>query len=193
FRQGADIYDDKNVEYLYSFIDTSQLQLQVLEGPESVSFQDTPEILTEMTFPVSANQLMEYVSNYIYRKYWVKGVDKLEFNENEVTRLGSKHTCIIDGKDLNFTTITKDAKESEQVYGEVTKDAPFLDTLYQFFIVTAVSENESHLRSEIYWEVHSPVKRFFANVFAKRIFKRNNAKALQLLLQFVKKEAVTSS
>ncbi len=189
FRQGADTYDDKAMEYLYSLIDTENLTLNVLSAPEITSFEEEPKIIIEKTFPIPANELMEYISNYRYRSHWVEGVDKLDFDENEVTRIGSKHTCVIDGKDLNFTAITKEAEEDELVYGEATQDIPILDEMHQFFILSPSAENESKLRLEIYWRVKSPFKRIIAYLFAKKILEKNTEKALKLLYQYIVKKS----
>ncbi|WP_435625656.1 DUF2652 domain-containing protein [Flagellimonas sp.] len=193
FRQGSDSYDDKDLEYLYSLIDREQLSLPSLEEPTRVSFNRPPNILLEKTFPIAAENLMEYISNYSYRSNWVKGVDNFEFNENEITRIGTKHTCVIDGKDLNFSTVITDAEDNELVYGEVTSDAPFLDELNQFFIITPISDTESQLKSEIYWHINSPAKRLFANLFVKPVLKKNTEKALERLHDFVIEESIKAA
>ena len=189
FRQGSDSYDDKDLEYLYSFIDREQLTLPILDEPTRVSFDKPPNIVFEKTFPIAAENLMEYISNYTYRPYWVKGVDNFEFNENEITRLGTKHTCVIDGKNLNFTTVTTEVEDNELVYGEVTSDAPFLDELNQFFILTPVSNSECRLKSETYWNTNSRVKSFLISLFIKPTLRKNTEKALERLHAFVVNES----
>ncbi|PRX54994.1 DUF2652 domain-containing protein [Flagellimonas meridianipacifica] len=193
FRQGSDNYDDKDLEYLYALIDREQLSLPPLDEPLKTSFENAPNITSTRTFPIAAERLLEYVSNYTYRPYWVKGVDRFEFNENEVTRVGTKHTCVIDGKDLNFSTVTIDTKDGELVYGEVTSDIPFLDELNQFFIITPISETESELRSEIYWNVNAPLKRIFVNLFVKPTLKKNTEEALDRLHKFTVEKPVEAT
>ena len=188
FRQGSDDYDEKKLEYIYSFIDREQLSLPIIEEPEKISFNKPPNIVLEKKYPLAADRLMEYISNYTYRHHWVKGVDAFEFKENEVTRVGTKHTCVIDGKDLNFTTVTLDAENNELVYGEITTDAPFLDELNQFFTIIPISETECHLKSTVYWNVKSPIKRVFVNLFVKPILKKNTGVAMDRLLEFVKSD-----
>lgn len=62
---------------------------------------------------ISGQDLLEYITNYSCRHYWVKGVDEFEYNPDEFTRLGTAYVCVIDGKQLNFTTVTKKALQPE--------------------------------------------------------------------------------
>ena len=107
FKQGKDAYDGKEVEYIFSLIDSTKLKLQSYSTATKVHFDREPNAVFEKGFPVSANTLLEYITNYTYRHYWAKGVDEFKYNKNEVTRLGTEHVCVINGKHLNFTTVTQ--------------------------------------------------------------------------------------
>jgi|GEM_PF-4076568 len=60
--------------------------------------------------------------------------DSFIFNENEVTRLGTEHVCVIDGKHFNFVTVSKDLKPDLLVYGEMTTSLPPVDEPYRLCI-----------------------------------------------------------
>ncbi|TAI48794.1 DUF2652 domain-containing protein [Flagellimonas allohymeniacidonis] len=185
FRQGSDQYDDRNMEYVYSLIDTETLHLKAPEELQTVSFDHPPQLTSSKEFPISAPQLLEYITNYSYRDYWVKGVDKFDYNENEVTRLGTKHTCVVNGKNLDFTTITKEAEEGNLIYGEITKSPPIVDELYQFFVITPLGENRCRLELQNYWKAKSPIKKILISLVGKKSFKKGMEKALQGLHQFI--------
>ncbi len=72
-------------------------------------------------FAIPAESLLEYITNLSYRHFWVQGVDKFEYNENEVTRLGSEHVCVINNKHFNFVAVKKKVKPGKYVYGEITR------------------------------------------------------------------------
>ncbi len=92
------------------------MKLTSYETPSKVQFDRPPGIIVKKEFNVSADRLLEHITNYSYRHNWVNGVDKFEYNPNEVTRLGTEHVCVIDGRRLNFTTITKNV-EPDQLVG----------------------------------------------------------------------------
>ncbi|GAA4278241.1 DUF2652 domain-containing protein [Aquimarina mytili] len=167
FLDSKDTYDDKEIRYSFSEIDNNKLKLNPFETPKIVDFNCSASIILQKNFETSASQLLEYITNYSYRHYWVKGVDKFEYNPDEVTRLGTGHVCVIDGKRLNFTTVTKKANIGEIVYGEYTTDVP-IDAIYQFFIMTPISEKKCKLTVEIYPKAKSLLNKLILSLFMKR-------------------------
>ncbi len=188
FRQGTDVYDDREVAYIYSLIDPKELNLRTFSEPRKVVFNRNPELMIQKKFPVSAEQLMEYVTNYSFRHQWIEGVDKFEFNANEVTRIGSEHVCVINGKHLDFVTVTKAVRSGSLIYGEYTTSPPPVDELYQFYIFTPIGEESCLLEMELYWQAKSPLKKMMIALVAKRIFQKNLEKALIGLENFVKNQ-----
>ena len=132
FQKDKDIYDGKTIDYTYSEIDTSKLKLKSFSEGIYVDEKCATQIVFEKQFSVSSDQLIEFITNYKYRHFWAQGAEKIEWNDNEVTRLGSEHTCTVGGKQLNFTVVTKEAQPDEIVYGELTTSPPRVDELYQF-------------------------------------------------------------
>ncbi|RDY61581.1 DUF2652 domain-containing protein [Flagellimonas nanhaiensis] len=188
FRQGSDSYDDAQVEYIYSIIDPKELRLKTFPEPKKLHFDYPPHLVVKKDFPITSEKLMEYVTNYSYRKYWQDGVDKVEYDGNEVTRLGTEHTCVINGKHLNFITVTKDVPEDVLVYGELATSPIFFDELVQFYVFKQVSENVCELSVETFWKVKSHIKRIFLMPMIRKSFRKNLNHGLEGLYSFVVKE-----
>lgn len=193
FKEGKDIYDEKEVEYIFSLIDQNKLNLYTFSQGKRVTFDSPPQLVLEKEFPISASSLMEYITNYSYRHYWVEGVDKFEYDEHEVTRLGTQHLCVVNGKHLNFVSVTKNVGANQYVYGEMTTSPPPVDKLYQFYVITPISETSCTLKVESYWEAKSPLKKLLIVLFVKRIFKRNTEKALNGLARFIAERSLAES
>ena len=187
FNEGEDIYDDKKLTYLYSLIDNNELKLKPYAQAKKIKFQKPAEILLESTFEVSARQLLEYITNYAYRHHWVKGVDKFEYKENEVTRIDTEHICVIDGKHLNFVTVTKEGKPGQLIYGELTTSLPPVDKLYQFYIISPLTQSSCKLEVEIFWEAKSIFKKLILLFIAKNLIRKNLKSAIKGLQEFVEK------
>ncbi len=184
FNIGHDIYDENEIGYLFSEIDKGNLKLNPFAVPEMVDFKCAPAIVFVREFEISANQLLEYITNYSYRHFWVKGVDKFEYNPDEVTRLGTEHVCVIDGKRLNFTTVTKKTDPNALVYGERTTDIP-LNALYQFFIIKPISENTCLMTVELYPEAKSIFRKLLLVLVMKRAIRKSIKTSLDNLEAFV--------
>ena len=184
FNQSKDLYDDKEITYLFSKINKDKLKLNPYAIPEVVDFKCQPSIVFEREFDISASRLIEYITNYSYRHYWVKGVDKFEYNPDEVTRLGTEHICVIDQKRFNFITVTKKADQDEMVYGEMTKDVP-IHSLYQFFVVKPLAENTCRLTVEIYPKASALFGKLLLFLVMKRSIKKSMKTSLNNLETFV--------
>ncbi|MDC8005249.1 DUF2652 domain-containing protein [Aureisphaera galaxeae] len=181
FQTGRDTYDDKEISYCYAEIDPNQLKLRSFEDGAKVSFNCEPCLIIEKTFATDRHSLLELVTNYKYRHLWAVDAYKIEWNENEVTRLGTEHTCTIGSKQLNFTVVTKDTEPDELVYGELTTDPPPVDQLYQFFNFKSISENETQVRVELYWKARSPIKKLMMALFGKKAFRKGIEDAMERL------------
>ncbi len=185
FQVGNDTYDEKTIHYSFAEIDPSRLKLKSFEEGNKVSFNCAPNVSFERTFKTDVSSLLEMITNYKYRHLWAEGVYKIEWNENEVTRLGTEHVCTIGSKQLNFTVVTKEAAPNEWVYGELTTSPPPVDELYQFFILKPISEKETQLKVEMYWKAKSPIKKLMLALVAKKALRNGTEKAIDKLKEVV--------
>ncbi len=185
FQEGADEYDGKELKYLYSEINSKELKLRPFAEPLLVAFDRLPNLVFEQTIAASPSKLLETITNYRYRGDWADGVDSFRFNENEVTRIGTEHVCVIGGKELNFVTVTKPAAKDQIVYGELTLSPPPVDELYNFFIIEKIDEQRSKLILEIYWKAKSPIKKLLIALFVKNAIRKSTQKAIGKLKKFI--------
>lgn len=186
FKKGNDIYDGKKIDYSFSVINNSNLVLNPFSAASKVVLNKEPSFIYQKEFPVSATDLLEYITNYSYRKEWTDGVDEFQFRENEVTRLGSEHVCVINEKHLNFVVVTKEAKPGEFIYGEMTTSPTPLDKLYQFYSIKPLQKDSCGLKVEVFIEAKSPIKKIIIFLVLKRIIRSNLTKAIEKLFDFVK-------
>lgn len=173
FAGGKDLYDGVPIGYTYTFIDAKIHGLRSKCRPCFAS-----------RFSVSANMLLELLTNYWFRDEWLQGVDEFRYTDTEVTRLGTEHVCVINGKHLNFVTVIKETPEGVLVYGEETHDTPLIDTFWQFYLIRAADAHSCTLTLKLFWEVRNWGKRLLFNLALKRLFKANAKKVLAGLLYF---------
>lgn len=185
FKEGKDTYDQKEVEYIYSLIDSSKLSIMEYSTAKEIVFDKQPDIVLDRDFPIAAESLMEYITNLSYRHLWVKGVDKFEYNENEVTRLGSEHICVINNKHLNFVAVKKKVGPGKYSYGEMTQSVPIADTVYQFYTLSPISSTSCNLKIEIYGQTKSLLKKLIIILFVKRVLAKNTRNSMDLLFQLI--------
>ncbi len=188
FNSGTDFYDGLNTEYIFSIIKKEELSLRPFLESKTVSLSGSPNLFFKNTFNVSAETLLEYISNLKYRHSWTDNVTKIEYNENEVTKKGSQHTCVISEKHFNFTSVVKEAQKGQLVYGEYSTSPPPVDEIYQFYIIEPISDKKCILLVEIYWKIKSPLKKLVMAFVVKRFFKKAIKNTLQNLFEFSEKQ-----
>ena len=168
FYEGTDTYDHNTISYLYAEIDPRQLKLNKFSTAAIFKTDLPPNYVKKWHFNVSPYEVYEMITNYRYRHEWVKGVDEFKFNEHEVSRLGTEHTCVINSRHLDFVTIIKEASVHQLVYGELTYSLPPVEKLYQFYIIDPINENECQLTVEIFWELKTPWQKLLMAIGGKR-------------------------
>lgn len=188
FKEGKDEYDGKEISYVFSTINQEHLNLKPFSTTEKIHFDSQPSLSTQKQYSIAAIDLYEFISNFIYRHYLVEGDVKFVYNENEVSRIGTKHLCVIDGKDIDFTTVTKAGRPDQLIYGELTQTPPIVDGVYSFSIVTPLSNNSCKLEVEMYWKTKSPMKRILFNLLAKKTLRKNMLSYVDRLSKLVEKE-----
>jgi hypothetical protein len=184
-QSGVDSYDGKQIKYSYSIIDKKNLKLNPFDQAVKFNFKRVPDVSVKKDFQVSAKELLEIISNFSYRMKWVDGAEDFLFNPNEVNRLGTEHVCVVNGNHIDFTTITKDVKPMQLVYGELTKTPKQIDCAYQFYIITPLEKNTCRLEVEAYVEAKSILKKIRIHLVVKKVFQKNVEKAVNNLYEFV--------
>ncbi len=185
FKSGSNAYDGKELKYLYAIIDKKELKLKPFQLAKKIELTKTPSFVLENQFPIAAHELLEYITNFNYRKYWVDSTVDFKFNSNEVNRIGTEHVCVIKDKHLNFTTVTKQGAPGQLVYGEMTTSPPPVDVLFQFHTITPKTNTLCTVQTEVYIEAKSPIKKLLIFLFIKNAFKKATTKALHKLRTFI--------
>ena len=184
FENGLESYDGNEIKFMYANINKHDLEIPPVSIPQTLEMNAKPNIKFERTFSVSAKSLLEFITNYSYRPHWAKDVDKMSYRKNEVTRLGTEHSCIINDQLLDFTVVKKKGNSSELVYGEFTSSFSLFDKLYIFYVITPLSPNTSSLQLELYWKT-SPLKKVSVSLFGRKNIKELFEKALRNLRNYI--------
>ena len=190
FKEGGDTYDNKQIRYNYTEIVPENLHLKPYPEPEYVDLKCKPNLTLHYTFQKPVEVVLEIITNYKYRHLWGRGVDRYEYNENEVTRLLTEHTCVINGQHLKFKTVTKKSLPNQLIYGEYTTSPPPVDELYQFFILEPITKSECKLTVEVFWKAKSPVKKLLIATLVKKQLKAGIKNSLDNLQELLKNESI---
>ncbi len=185
FKGGQDTYDGKTMEYIYSVIDPSNLNITPVHEVLQVKFDRAPDFTFNKAFNVSAERVFETLSSFRERQEWTPGAVRYEFNDNEVTRKGTKHVCVVDGQRLDFVTVSAEGAPGQLVYGELTSTPPPVDEIVQLNFIDSTGETTSSMRTDVYIKAKSPLKRILLFLGVKNLLKKNFTKGLNALEEYL--------
>ncbi len=167
----------------YYFQDLSYLNSKV---PEPVKFNPPDRInrplKASISINVDMNSLIEYIANFSFRSKWQEGVDRLEYNKNEVNRIGTTHICVINNKEFQFETVATELSHNHRVIGERNRNPPFFKELLSYFIL---DQMDGFVRLSL--EIHYFQKNIFSRLMTpilKMILLRNLKHNLNALKKF---------
>jgi hypothetical protein len=178
WRENSDEYDGKHQPY--QFIELSYLNSKIRTyKKESLKPPNIDPIQAEHEFDLNIYELYEIISNLNYRALWNTDPEGFEFEENRVNRIGESHICIINEKTkIDFETIHSDFGKNKLVYGELTRNAPIVDELYNYFVLENIND-QTKLTVMIYPMMKSKLKQLLFLPLARIKFKKN----MQLLFE----------
>ncbi|NKI32499.1 DUF2652 domain-containing protein [Croceivirga thetidis] len=193
FDRGSDKYDGKIINYLHANIDVTLLKLRAFEPPIVYQPDMPPNFTKTVIIDRSAYEVYEMLSNYRYRHLWVEGVDEFVFEEDEVTRVGTEHTCVINGKSFDFTTVVKPVAMDQLNYGELTFDPPPVERMYQFFTLKPLGDAKCELHFEIYWKTKTPFQKMLMLIGAKKQIIAASSHSVENLVNLMNQEQLVLS
>ncbi len=188
FRQSYESYKDiGKIGIVYTNI--SGMKDRVPPLPEMAkSFKSRKPVVVEGSIENDPKTVYELISNFEFRELWNKRTQKLEYRKNRVNRSGEKHICVIDGKNIEFETVTDDFGNDTWVYGEVTKDIPILKAFTNYYILKKIGE-KTLLRIEAHPKSIPVVGLILTPIFRKMI-KRELDYSIKSIQKAAKQEAL---
>jgi hypothetical protein len=141
--------------------------------PPKIEFQNKIEdpLVFEGLINCERQHVFEVISNLDLRLSWNKDVDKLTYKKKRVNRIGTTHTCLVSGKNLDFETVTNDFGENMLVYGERISTLPVVKE-FSVYNILEKQGKKTLLRTEIHY-LPLPLIGWILLPIFKRIFKKN--------------------
>ncbi len=176
-------YDIKILPYYYKDLATYKTDFKEKASKEPrIGVDKKAEVVVEREIAVPINEVFELVSNFKYRQQWDKSLTEIHYDETQVNRIGSHHTCIIGNKTMNFETIGDNELVAEQVYAENTASLPLTNDYKFYILLDKVNETTTRIKVLNYVELD-----WLGRFFKKRVYQKislnwnKKLKALEML------------
>lgn len=133
----------------YHYADLGHLKNQV-EAPEALrpAYINPNPLIVEEMIDKEPVDLFEILINFEHRVQWNPGVEKITYDEKEINKSGSKHICIIEGKEIEFETLQGPKEPGIWSFGEKSR-APIIGEVYVYFMIYP-DGNRSKLKIEVH-------------------------------------------
>ena len=123
--------------------------------------------------------LYELISNFDYRMMWNKEIDFINYEKDKINRTGIIHQCLV-----SIETITKQKdNENQLVYGETTKEMPFLKEMNTFHVLEETEDGKTKLNVEVF--VDFKILGFLLKPFVVKNLKKRVSRNLKELILLV--------
>ena len=100
-------YDLGQVDYQYFELGPLKKYAKLPDPIKSLTTSN-PVIKFSETVNQTPEDLFEFVSNFDNRLKFNTDLDKFEYQKDRVNRVGTKHTCVVNNKNIEFETVTND-------------------------------------------------------------------------------------
>ena len=174
---GASEYGDVG-QIEYDVVMLAPLRENLPELPPVAPLTRTQHPLVEQTkIQRPVDDVYNIISNLDLRHLWNEGVDDFLYDKDRVNRIGTKHYCVINNRQLELETVGDTTNENRQVYGEISPHFPLMKKITNYFILEPDQE-ETQITAEIHLEP-IPFVGWLVKPLAKRLLKKGLAKTIQ--------------
>ncbi|MEM6806365.1 MAG: DUF2652 domain-containing protein, partial [Bacteroidota bacterium] len=150
----------------FSYVSLQPLQNYIADPPE-ILFEEQTEnpLVVEADIDSPRQELFELITNFDYRLSYSKELDNLAYEEGKMNRVGTKHSCVLNGQFIEFETVKSDFGEGKWVYGEKTLEVPFMEDATNYFILEESEGGKTRVR----FEAHLKPKNFLGKLISPLI------------------------
>lgn len=97
-------------------------------------------------------ELYEILINFEHRLKFNEELTGMDYNEQQVNRVGSKHVCLVGKKEANFQTVGFTAPAGKLAYSERVTDPPIIDELTVVYLLSPAG-NGTQISVEAHYKV----------------------------------------
>ena len=145
--------EDKSLgSLLYSYKDISALRDEVeLPAVQPPVFNAHPNpVFAEIQIEAPLTRVYEMMTDYDERVRWTPGLTQIKFDRSRIPRVGTKHVCVVNGKDLDVEAISARRLDGGEVeILERNDSVPVLGSIIAKLQLSG-NENLSNVRMEIH-------------------------------------------
>ena len=168
------------VNYYYTVLTDLKEEIPTPQKPVLPPKVNRP-LVRKITINRPVDEVYQLIMSLEVRLLWNKDVEKLEYDENRVNRVGTRHTCLFPVGQAEFQTVTNMFEEGTLVYGEEVMDTPFIRQLFVYYILKPVQDH-----TDLRVELHLFPKPFIGWIFGA-VVKFKFGKQLGIVLHQLKK------
>ncbi len=126
-------YDITILPYYYKDLEDYKTKIENTSANTKIGIDEKADFVIESRINVPIERAYELISNFKYRRLWDTSLTDIVFNESQVNRTGSNHTCIIGNRKMKFETIGIEST-ADFSYGERTSNLPMANN-YRYYIL----------------------------------------------------------
>ncbi len=158
--KGKDSYDDIG-EISYHYFPLTSLKSGIAELTEQRSIEKFRRpVSASQTINSSLKKVHGIATNASLKPHWILGLKYVKMEENKLSRIGSKHLCVMPAMSMDFEVTSQKIKEGLIEYAEKTNSVKWLSPITIFYTMERLLSEKMkmtvdvHYRQTIFSKLH---------------------------------------
>jgi uncharacterized protein YndB with AHSA1/START domain len=146
----------------YQYENMSSLLKEVKTPPKrSLKITSPAQFWMEQEFDYPIKQVFDLLTSLSRKEEWSKGLIRVEFEKNQIERIGTEHNCITSVGTFQIETIMNEVSPNKMTYGESTKGFLIFPPTQQVFTLTKITEDSCQIRVDVHFKPNLLTRLFF--------------------------------
>lgn len=172
----------------YQWLSLAPLRATIPDPPAPKAFvRSSRPWTTEIYIDRDPDSLYELITNLDRRLLWNPAVAEIDFERGRVNRSGTRHRCLVDGRLIDFETVSGDFGPRSRAYGEYVVSNPLVLDHVNYFVVDPEGDG-----SRVRFEAHYRPRAFPLSVLAPLV-RLQLRRVIPQVMEALKQAAETES
>ena len=151
-KQGKNDYEGIG-EVDYNYLSLASLKSKVSELAErNIIKKYRNSVSVSVTIKASLEKVHGIVTNVSLKPKWVLGLRSVQEQGNQLSRVGSKHLCVMPTTIIDFEITSQNIKKGIIEYVEKSDNIKWVSPLYVLFTMKRISRNKTQIEVNIHYK-----------------------------------------
>jgi hypothetical protein len=150
--EGSDSFEDIG-EIIYHYFPLTKLKSGIAELSEQRSIEKYRRpVSASQTINSSLKKVHGIATNASLKPHWIVGLKYVKEEQNTLSRIGSKHLCVMPAMSMDFEVTSQKIKEGLIEYAEKTSSIKWLSPITVFYTMERLATDKMKMTVDVHYK-----------------------------------------